>query len=74
VRLARYQHVVTHPDWRRQRLCRALVKLAADYALSDLAADGLVMIADAHDVARLAYAGAGFVDIGVWRGLQRLGY
>jgi hypothetical protein len=37
-------------------------------------ADRLVMIADAHDVARLADAGAGFVDVGVWRGQQRLGY
>lgn len=74
VRLARYQHVVTHPGWRRQWLCRALVQLAGDYALSDLDADRLVMIADAHDVARIAYAGAGFIDVGVWRGLQRLGY
>lgn len=37
-------------------------------------ADRLMMLADAHDVVRIANAGAGFVDIGVWRGLQRLGY
>jgi hypothetical protein len=37
-------------------------------------ADRMVTIADAHDVACIANAGAGFVDIGVRRGLQRLGY
>lgn len=74
VRLARYQHVVTHPDWRRRRLASALVELAGDYALRELAADRLVMIADAHDVARIAYAGAGFTAAGLWRGLQRLAY
>ena len=74
VRLARYQHVVTHPDWRRRRLASALVKLAGDYALRELDAGKLVLIADAHDVARIAYAGAGFSTVGVWRGLQRLGY
>lgn len=74
VRLARYQHVVTHPDFRRRRFASALVKLAGDYARNELGADLLVMIADAHDVARIAYAGAGFADVGVWRGLQRTGY
>ena len=73
-RLARYQHVVTHPDWQRQRLASALVKLAADYALTQLRADRLVMIAGAHDIAHRIYAAAGFSDVGVWRGLQKVGY
>lgn len=73
-RLARYQMVITHPDWRRRGLCRALLHTAGSAALAAGRADRLVIVADAHDVARGIYAAAGFTVMESWHGVQRAGY
>ncbi|MFN7570171.1 MAG: GNAT family N-acetyltransferase [Betaproteobacteria bacterium] len=73
-RLGRYQSVATHPDWRRRGLCRALVSLAGRSALVERRADRLVMVADAHDIARGIYASVGFEVVESWYGVQRVGY
>ncbi len=68
-RLGRYQMVVTRPDWRRRGLCRALVHAAGTAALSAGLADRLVIVADAHDVARGIYEAAGFAVVESWYGV-----
>jgi GNAT superfamily N-acetyltransferase len=74
LRLARYQQVLTHPQWRRRGLCRALLQAAARYATDTKGAELLVIVADALDTPREIYAAAGFTDRGVMYGLQRCGY
>lgn len=73
-RLGRYQSVVTHPGWRRRGLCRALVSQAGRSALLERSAYRLVMVADAHDIARGIYASVGFEVVESWHGVQRVGY
>ncbi len=74
LRLARYQQVLTHPQWRRHGLCRALLDAAARYATDVMGAELLVIVADALDTPREIYAAAGFTDRGVMYGLHRCGY
>ncbi len=71
-RLARFQNVLTHPDFRRQGLCRALLAFAADYAQRRLRAARLVIVAAANEMPERLYRSVGFEPAGRQRGLQRM--
>ncbi len=59
-RVARFQDVGTHPDYRRRGICGTLVHKAARYGLDTLHAPTLVMAADPDYHARI-YESVGFV-------------
>lgn len=59
----RFQHVETHPDFRRRGLCRALVHAACVHGLHTCNWHTLVMGADPHDVAITLYRSLGFVQV-----------
>jgi GNAT superfamily N-acetyltransferase len=71
-RLARFQNVLTHPEFRRQGLCRALLAFAAHYAQHTLRADRLVIVAAAGEMPEQLYRAVGFEPAGRQRGLQRM--
>jgi GNAT superfamily N-acetyltransferase len=68
---ARYQNVETHPGARRQGLAGTLVYLAGSYALTEMAATVLVMLADPGYPAIRIYRSVGFADQETQLGLQR---
>ncbi len=59
-RIARFQHVETHPQWRRRGLCRALVHAACCHGFGAMGVPRLVMCADPDDVAIGIYESLGF--------------
>lgn len=69
--VARYQDVATHPRARRQGLAGALVREAGRYALDQLGAKTLVIIADPDEPAIRVYRSVGFDDSETQIGLQR---
>ncbi|HXS64576.1 MAG TPA: GNAT family N-acetyltransferase [Streptosporangiaceae bacterium] len=69
--VARYQDVATHPGARRQGLASALVCHAGWYALDELGAKQLVIIADPDEPAIRVYRSVGFADHETQVGLQR---
>jgi RimJ/RimL family protein N-acetyltransferase len=58
--LGRFQHVVTHPAWRRRGLCSALVHAACRHGFEQLGLGTLVIVADPDDVAIGLYESLGF--------------
>lgn len=58
--LARYQSVVTHPDFRRRGICGTLLFEVGRFALETLEAKTLVIVADERGFAKNIYAAAGF--------------
>jgi GNAT superfamily N-acetyltransferase len=70
-RLGRFQSVCTHPDYRRQGICGALVHQAARHALDVMKLERLVMVADEHYHAARIYESAGFSPCEKQRGLER---
>jgi ribosomal protein S18 acetylase RimI-like enzyme len=69
--LGRFQNVLTHPDWRRRGLCRALVHAVCRFGFEQRGLAELVMCADPEDVAIGIYESLGFVRTGREWGLQR---
>jgi ribosomal protein S18 acetylase RimI-like enzyme len=68
--LGRFQHVSTHPRWRRRGLCSALVHEVSRHGFEAWGLARTLMCADPHDVAIGIYEGLGFRRIdGEW-GLQ----
>lgn len=66
----RFQSVLTHPDWRRRGLCRALVHGVSQWAFAR-GLETLWMMADPQDVAIGIYRSLGYADqAGSW-GLMR---
>jgi ribosomal protein S18 acetylase RimI-like enzyme len=61
-RIARYQDVGTHPAARRRGLAGTLVFHAGQYAINDLGAHTLVIVADPGEDAIRVYRSAGFED------------
>jgi len=59
-RLGRFQQVGTHPEYRRQGLCGALVYQASRYALEKMGVETLVMVAEEHYHAAKIYESLGF--------------
>lgn len=60
--LARFQNVKTHPDFRSRGLAGTLVHAASRYALDELSAHTLVMVADPDYLAIRVYRSVGFED------------
>jgi GNAT superfamily N-acetyltransferase len=62
--LGRFQHVATHPAWRRRGLCSALIHAVSRWGLTNWKLQELLMCADPHDVAIGIYESLGFHRIG----------
>lgn len=58
--LARYQHVMTHPEFRGRGLCGTLVHHAAQHGFEELGVHTLVMVADPDYLAIRIYRSVGF--------------
>lgn len=69
--VGRFQHVSTHPAWRRRGLCRALVQAACRYGQLQPNWQTLVMCADPEDVAIGIYESLGFTRRSTQWSLQR---
>jgi ribosomal protein S18 acetylase RimI-like enzyme len=59
-RIARYQNVVTHPDFRRQGICATLVYESGKYIMNETKIDKMVMVADPDYHAAKIYESVGF--------------
>jgi len=70
--LGRYQHVDTHPDWRRQGICSRLLFEGAQLARERLGVDTLVIAADREYHALDLYRKVGFEDRELTAGLVRV--
>ena len=69
--LGRFQHVSTHPAWRRRGLCSALVHGVSAWGFTRWQLAQAVLCADPHDVAIGIYRSLGYQPVGeVWQ-LQR---
>jgi ribosomal protein S18 acetylase RimI-like enzyme len=62
-KIARYQSVVTHPDYRRKGICARLVYEAGLFAKKNYQVETLVMIADANYHAARIYESVGFKKV-----------
>lgn len=71
-RLARFQHVKTHPDHRNRGLAGTLIHRAGRDAFDDLGAERLVMVADPDYLAIRLYRSLGFTDAEPQVGASRL--
>jgi RimJ/RimL family protein N-acetyltransferase len=58
--LSRFQHVETHPGWRRLGLCSALIHAVCRHGFDAMDLASLVIVADPNDVAIVAYEALGF--------------
>ena len=56
----RFQHVSTHPAWRRRGLCRAMIHAVCRHGFEQMGLQHLVMQADPHEVAIGIYESLGF--------------
>jgi GNAT superfamily N-acetyltransferase len=70
--IARYQHVDTHPDWRRQGVCSRLLYEAAQLGAERFNIDTLVIAADRGYHALDLYRKVGFVERELSAGLCRV--
>jgi RimJ/RimL family protein N-acetyltransferase len=69
--LGRFQHVETHPQWRRRGLCRALIRAVCAHGFEAMGLQSLVIVADPDDVAIGLYESVGFErGLSTWH-LQR---
>jgi RimJ/RimL family protein N-acetyltransferase len=69
--LGRFQHVGTHPAWRRRGLCSALIHHVTRLGLGEMGLQRIVMCADPHDVAIGIYEAVGYQRDGRYWGAQR---
>jgi GNAT superfamily N-acetyltransferase len=60
--VARFQHVLTHPAWRRRGLCSALVHHVSQFAFAQWQVREIYMLADVDDVAIGIYRSLGYHD------------
>jgi GNAT superfamily N-acetyltransferase len=69
--VARFQHVMTHPQWRRRGLCTALIAAVSTYALDTWRCEQAVMLADPSDVAIGIYRTLGYAELDSEWALER---
>jgi len=69
--VGRFQHVVTHPDFRRRGIAGTLVYHAAQHALAYLNAQTLVIVAEAGSHAAAIYESLGFQQTEIQVALTR---
>lgn len=69
--IARFQHVETHPAWRRRGLCTRLIEAVSRHAFEQERMSCLWMGADPDDVAIGIYLGLGYRPISRQWSLQR---
>lgn len=69
--VARYQSVETHPEYRRRGLATSMLRAAGRYALDELGARTLVIVADPGYHAIELYRRLGFTDSEQQVGLER---
>jgi len=69
--LGRFQFVSTHPAWRRQGLCSALIHAVCRHGFEQMGLEELVIVADPDDVAIVAYESVGFQRGATAWGLER---
>ncbi|HSI56695.1 MAG TPA: GNAT family N-acetyltransferase [Ideonella sp.] len=69
--VGRFQHVETHPAWRRRGLCSALVHGVSAWGFEHWGLQRLHMGADPEDVALAIYESLGYRRIGAEWSLQR---
>lgn len=72
-RIARFQKVETHPDFRRRGLCGTLVHHVGRYGLEQLKVNTLVMVADPEYHAARIYESVGFQASEKQFGFQKSG-
>lgn len=71
-RLGRFQHVGTHPRWRRRGLCRALIERVTTHGFQQMGLAHIVMCADPDDVAIAIYESLGYRrESQFWNALRR---
>ena len=69
--LGRFQHVETHPAWRRRGLCSALVHAVSAWGFAHWGLQTITMVADPDDVAIGIYRSLGYVTVLQTVGLER---
>lgn len=69
--IARYQSVKTHPDFRRRGICGTAVAEVGRYALGELGARRLVMLADPGYHAAAIYESVGFAPAETIAGVEK---
>jgi ribosomal protein S18 acetylase RimI-like enzyme len=72
--LGRFQHVSTHPAWRRRGLCSTLVHAVSQWGFMQWGLRTIVMVADPDDVAIGIYRSLGYTTALQTVGLERGGY
>jgi len=71
--LGRFQHVGTHPAWRRRGLCSALVHAVSRWGFDHWGLQTITMIANPDDVAIGIYRSLGYATVLQTMGLERHG-
>jgi RimJ/RimL family protein N-acetyltransferase len=69
--LGRFQHVETHPAWRRRGLCSALIHAVCRFGFEHMGLHTLVIAADPTDVAIGLYEALGFQRVASTWQLER---
>lgn len=69
--MGRFQHVETHPAWRRRGLCSALIHGVSQWGFSQWGLRQIFMGADPDDVAIGIYRSLGYQPVSADWGLQR---
>lgn len=69
--IGRFQHVGTHPQWRRRGLCSALVRSVSAWGFAQWQLAQAVLCADPHDVAIGIYRALGYRQVDASWQLQR---
>jgi GNAT superfamily N-acetyltransferase len=72
--LGRFQHVSTHPAWRRRGLCSTLVHAVSHWGFVHWRLRTIAMVADPDDVAIGIYRSLGYATALQTIGLERRGY
>ncbi|MCI5072244.1 GNAT family N-acetyltransferase [bacterium] len=68
-KIGRYQAVETHPDFRNQNICKAMIKACGEMAIEEHKLKSLIIVADEHDYAKNIYTSVGFKCVEYYQSL-----